>query len=175
MKNLPLILIPLLLSLNLARAQSTNTNALWTTNRTMIVIRTNIPFVLSEYPGLSGVSNVLGNGNAIFPSFHPTTNVWANAGTVDLSTNQSYGFTIDSVSGNITITGFTYTGSFATNDPCSTIWFTNHDNSTHTVTVPTECRTTTGARVNYVTNAQVSQYEFHLGYGMTNLIIRNFW
>lgn len=141
----------------------------------MIIVSTNIPFKLSQYPQTSGISNVIGAGVAIFPSFQPTTNAWPNAGTVDFSTNSSYGFTIDNITGDITITGCIYTGIFATNDPTVSIWFTNHDVSPHTVTVPNSVKTTTGARVNTVTNAGVSQYEFHRNYGMTNLIIRNFW
>lgn len=130
---------------------------------------------MSQYPQLSGISSVLGAANAIFGSFHPTSNYWPNAGTVDFSTNENYGFTIDSISGDISITGFKYTGAFATNSPKLDIWFTNHDSITHTVTVPNSVKTSTGARVNYVTNAGVSQYKFYLDYGMTNLDIRNYW
>lgn len=156
-------------------AQSTNTNYLYSTNLVLTITRTNVPFQLSQYPSLSGISNVLGAGVAIFGSFQARSNYWDNAGYVDFSTNSSYGFTIDNISGDINITGFKYLGAFSTNDPYANIWFTNHDTVAHTVTVPASCRTTTGARVNYVTNAQVSQYEFHFGYSMTNLIIRNFW
>lgn len=137
----------------------------------MIVVRTNIPFILSEYPQLSGVSNILAEVG-ILSSYQPVTNVWPNAGVIDFSTNASYGYTMN---GDLSITGFVYTGSFSTNDPTVHLWLTNHDGVTHTFTVPASCRTTTGARVNYVTNALVSDYEFHIGYGMTNLIIRNLW
>src|SRR5947207_8838667 len=137
MKIKIILLILLLLNLSISLAQVTNTNALWTTNTTMNVIRTNIPFRLSQYPQLSGVSNILASGNVTAPGFYPTTNTWPNAGSVDLSTNNSYGYRI--TSSDITISGFVYGGSFATNDACSSIWFTNQGAATHTVTTPASC------------------------------------
>jgi len=161
-----------------AKAQSTNTNyilsAVGVSNTIWTSFRTNLPFVLSQYPAVSGISNILAGANIISPGFFPISNYWANGptGVMDFSTNLDYGCaTVIPLS----ISGIRYAGAFASNSLEGSFTVTNAGAGSNIDVYIPGVRADDGQRDHWVTNGQVTEFKIKLKYGMTNMTVTHYY
>lgn len=158
--------------------QSTNTNyiisAVGVSNVSWMSFRTNLPFVLSQYPGISGISNILAAGPILSPGFFPQSNYWANGptGVMDFSTNLEYGCaTVVPLS----ISGIRFAGAFQSNNVNGSFTVTNAGAGSNIDVYIPGVRADDGQRDHWVTNGQVTEFLFKLKYGMTNMQVIHYY